>query len=116
MYREIRARARRSDNHLVSARSIGVRAKHDIEGNHRSEAPACHRCGLPLLADSEYCPFCERWLTEGTVTRILGNRRTRHAQPGERRLAGIPEHTVLMIGAALFALIAIISVVVAITT
>ena len=46
-----------------------MRAKHDIQGNHRSEAPACHRCGLPLLADSEYCPFCERWLAEGAVTR-----------------------------------------------
>jgi hypothetical protein len=100
----------------VSARSIGVRAKHDLEGNHRSEAPACHRCGLPLLADSEYCPFCERWLTEGAVTRILGNRRTRSRHIGERQLIGIPEHIVLMIGAVLFALIAIISVVVAIAT
>lgn len=93
-----------------------MRAKHDIEGNHRSEAPACHRCGLPLLADSEYCPFCERWLTEGTVTRILGNRRTRRTSLAQRGRAGIPEHTLLMIGAVLFALIAIVSVVVAITT
>ena len=66
---------------LVSARSSGVRAKHDIQDNHRSEAPACHRCGLPLLADSEYCPFCERWLAEGTMTRLLGTRRSRRARP-----------------------------------
>jgi hypothetical protein len=116
MYQELPARARRSNSHLVSARSIGVRAKHDIEGNHRSEAPACHRCGLPLLAGSAYCPFCERWLTEGTVTRILCDRRTRRAHLGERQLAGIPEDTVLVIGAVLLALIAIISVVVATAT
>ena len=47
-----------------------MRAKHDVQDNHRSEAPACHRCGLPLLADSEYCPFCERWLAEGTMTEL----------------------------------------------
>lgn len=93
-----------------------MRAKHDIEGNHRSEAPACHRCGLPLLADSEYCPFCERWLAEGTMTRLLGNRRSRRVSTGERRLIGISEQTLLVVAGLLFALLAIASVVVAVTT
>ena len=93
-----------------------MRAKHDIQGNHRSEAPACHRCGLPLLADSEYCPFCERWLAEGTMTRLLGNRRPRRASTGERRLIGISEHTLLVVAGLLFALLAVASVLVAITT
>jgi hypothetical protein len=100
----------------VPARSIVVRAKHDIEGNHRSEAPACHRCGLPLLADSEYCPFCERYLTEGTVTRLLGSRRSRRARLDGHGVTGVSERTVLMVGAALFALVAVVSVVVAITS
>jgi hypothetical protein len=93
-----------------------VRAKHDIQGNHRSEAPACHRCGLPLLADSEYCPFCERWLAEGTMTRLLGNRRLRNGSTGRRQLIGISEHTLLTVAGLLFALLAIASAVVAITT
>lgn len=93
-----------------------MRAKHDIEGNHRSEAPACHRCGLPLLADSEYCPFCERYLTEGTVTRILGNRRTRTPHFSGGHSVRVSERTLLIAGAALFALVAIVSVVVALTT
>lgn len=93
-----------------------MRAKHDIEGNHRSEAPACHRCGLPLLADSEYCPFCERWLAEGTMTRLLGNRRSRRVSTSERRLIGISEQTLLVVAGLLFALLAIASVVVAVTT
>ena len=93
-----------------------MRAKHDVQGNHRSEAPACHRCGLPLLADSEYCPFCERWLAEGTMTRLLGTRRARRAPGAERRLIGISEHTLLVVAGMLFALLAVASVLVAITT
>lgn len=93
-----------------------MRAKHDVQDNHRSEAPACHRCGLPLLADSEYCPFCERWLAEGTMTRLLGTRRSRRTSTGERRLIGISEHTLLVVAGLLFALLAVASVLVAITT
>ena len=70
-----------------------MRAKHDIEGNHRSEAPACHRCGLPLLADSEYCPFCERWLTEGTVEKhvrsILSKLNLPEAADDHRRVRAV---------------------------
>lgn len=93
-----------------------MRAKHDIEGNHRSEAPACHRCGLPLLADSEYCPFCERYLTEGTVTRILGSRRAGTSRVGRGHSVHLSERTLLIAGTAVFTLVAIVSVVVALTT
>lgn len=93
-----------------------MRAKHDIQGNNRSETPACHRCGLPLLADSEYCPFCERYLSEGTMTRLLSSRRTRPLGPGERRILGVTEHTMLAIGIVLLAAVAVASLVVALTS
>ena len=93
-----------------------MRAKHDIQGNYRSEAPACHRCGLPLLADSEYCPFCERWLAEGTMRRLLGGRRARRASSEGTRILGIPEHVLLTVGVILLAAAAVASVVVAVAT
>jgi hypothetical protein len=91
-----------------------VRPESDVQGDHRSEAPACHRCGLPLLADAEYCPFCERWLDESAVSRVLGRRRT--AVPAPRRVAGVPERALLMVGAAVFAVAAVASVVAALAT
>ena len=90
-----------------------MRPESDVQGDHRSEAPACHHCGLPLLADAEFCPFCERWLDESAVTRILGRRR-QDAAP--RRVAGVPERALLMAGAALFAVAAVASVVAALAT
>jgi hypothetical protein len=93
-----------------------LRAKHDIQGNYRSETPACHRCGLPLLADSEYCPFCERYLSEGAMARLLGGRGARRLAPGERRILGIPEHTLLAVGVVVLAAIAVASLVVAVTS
>jgi hypothetical protein len=50
------------------------------------------------------------------MTRLLGNRRSRRASTGERRLIGISEHTLLVVGGLLFALLAVASVLVAITT
>jgi len=50
------------------------------------------------------------------MTRLLGNRRSRRTSTGERSLVGISEHTLLMVAGLLFALLAIASVVVAITT
>jgi len=92
-----------------------VRPEHDIQGNHRSEAPACHRCGLPLLHDAEYCPYCERYLDEGAVARILGRRRGPLVVNGRRRVVGVPERLLLFVGAAVFALAAVASVIAALT-
>ena len=43
-----------------------MRVESDRQGHHSSETPACHRCGVPLLADTTFCPYCERWLDEGS--------------------------------------------------
>jgi hypothetical protein len=91
-----------------------VRAKHDIEGNHSSETPACHRCGLPLLAGSEYCPFCERALVEGTVARLLGHRGLLHPAPGERAVLGVPQRVLFAVGALTCLGIAVACIVLAI--
>ena len=91
----------------------GVRAESDLQGHHRSEAPACHRCGLPLLAEARFCPYCERWLDEGGLHRLLSKRR---GEDGVRRIAGVSERLLLTVGLALFTLVAVASIVVAVAT
>ncbi len=90
-----------------------MRAESDLQGHHRSETPGCHRCGLPLLADAEFCPYCERWLDEGGLRRIL---RWRPGGTGDRRVIGLSEPLLLSVGLVLFALIAAASIVAAIAT
>jgi hypothetical protein len=92
-----------------------VRAESDLQGHHRSETPACHRCGLPLLADARFCPYCERWLDEGGITRILRRRSPTAAADG-RRIAGISERVLLIVGLTLFTLVAAASIVAAVAT
>lgn len=92
-----------------------MRAESDLQGHHRSETPACHRCGLPLLADARFCPYCERWLDEGGISRLLRRRGPAVAADG-RRIAGIPERLLLVIGLTLFTLVAAASILAALAT
>ena len=92
-----------------------MRAESDLQGHHRSEAPACHRCGLPLLAEARFCPYCERWLDEGGLPRLLTKRRG-WDEPGGRRLAGVSERLLLVVGLTLFTLVAAASIVAAVAT
>lgn len=94
---------------------IGVRAESDLQGHHRSEAPACHRCGLPLLAEARFCPYCERWLDEGGLPRLLSRRR-RVIEGGAGRIAGVSERLLLVIGLTLFTLVAAASIIAAVAT
>lgn len=89
-----------------------MRAESDLQGNHRSEAPACHHCGLPLLEEAGFCPFCERWQDEGRIGRLLN----RAGQPATAtgRVAGSSERVLLLIGLGVFALVATVSIVAAI--
>ena len=91
-----------------------MRAESDLQGHHRSEAPACHRCGLPLLAEARFCPYCERWLDEGGLPRLLATRR--RGKDGVRRVAGISERLLLAVGLTLFTLVAAVSIVAAVAT
>ena len=91
-----------------------MRAESDLQGHHRSEAPACHRCGLPLLAEARFCPYCERWLDEGGLPRLLTKRRGEDRDG--RRLAGISERLLLVVGLTLFTLVAAASIVAAVAT
>ncbi|MGE0026734.1 MAG: zinc ribbon domain-containing protein [Thermoleophilia bacterium] len=92
-----------------------MRAESDLQGHHRSEAPACHRCGLPLLAEARFCPYCERWLDEGHLPRLLTKRRGMEDREG-RRLAGVSERLLLVVGLTLFTLVAAASIVAAVAT
>ena len=90
-------------------RSTPVRSEADLQGHHRSdETPACHRCGLPLLAEAEFCPYCERWLNEGALPRLF-----RRRSPGGR-LRGASERIMLVAGLALFAIVATVSILAAV--
>ncbi len=87
-----------------------MRSEPDLQGHHRSdETPACHRCGLPLLAEAEFCPYCERWLNEGALPRLF---RRRSSQEG--RLHGASERIMLVAGLALFAIVATVSILAAV--
>ena len=94
-----------------------MRAESDLQGHHRSETPGCHRCGLPLLAEARFCPYCERWLDEGGLQRLWTRRRTSAtavAQKEEpRRIAGLSERLLLSVGLVLFAIVAAASLVAA---
>jgi hypothetical protein len=93
-----------------------VRAESDLQGHHSSETPGCHRCGLPLLADARFCPYCERWLDESGLQRLWARRRASSSQDGVRRVAGISERLLLSVGLVLFAAVAATSIVLAIVT
>ena len=93
-----------------------MRPESDLQGHHRSETPGCHRCGLPLLADARFCPYCERWLDEGGIQRLWHRRRTPAPAAEGRRIAGLSERLLLAVGLVLFALVATVSIVAAILT
>jgi hypothetical protein len=91
-----------------------VRAESDLQGHHRSETPGCHRCGLPLLAEARFCPYCERWLDEGTLPRLLARRRMGTSEG--RRIAGVSERLLLGLGLVVLTLVATGSIVAALVT
>ena len=88
-----------------------MRAESDLQGHHRSEAPACQHCGLPLLAEADFCPFCERWLDESRIGRLLH----RHAQGGGAP-APARERVLLLCGVGVFGLVALASILFAVVT
>jgi hypothetical protein len=68
-----------------------------------------------LLAEARFCPYCERWLDEGGLPRLLTKRRGSDEQ-GVRRLAGVSERLLLVVGLTLFTLVAAASIVAAVAT
>jgi hypothetical protein len=80
-----------------------VRTESDLQGHHRPDAPGCHRCGLPLLETSTFCPYCERSIHEGRVARII---HWRPAHSGEVRRPVVTETRALAVGFVLFGVVA----------
>lgn len=76
-----------------------MRAESDLQGHHRSGTPGCHRCGLPLMVDATYCPYCERWLEESPIRRLLAGRHALHGAAARERL-------LLVAGLVVFGLVA----------
>lgn len=73
-----------------------MRVESDRQGHHRSEAPACHRCGIPLLEDATFCPYCECPLDQ------------HHSEMLERRVSAptVVGRTFLGVGVVFFAVLA----------
>ena len=90
-----------------------VRTESDLQGPHHADAPGCHRCGLPLLASTDFCPYCERSIHEGAISRIA---HWRPAQMRDIRRPMITETRLLAAGFVVFALIAAASLVAALAT
>lgn len=80
-----------------------VRTESDLQHHHHSDAPGCHRCGLPLLESATFCPYCERSVHEGRIARILHWRPARDADPQQ---PVVTETRMLAVGFVLFAVIA----------
>ena len=87
-----------------------MRTKSDVHGPQPSETPACRHCGLPLFADARICPYCERRVREGVVSRLFGRGRRPAA---EATIAGVPERALLVATTAILAAVAVIGVVIA---
>lgn len=86
-----------------------MRVEPDRQGHYSSEAPACHRCGVPLLEETTFCPYCERWLDES------GEEHHRHRRTD---VAGgisalITQRALLTAGFVFFALVAAVCIVAA---
>ena len=81
-----------------------VRTESDLQGHHHADAPGCHRCGLPLLASTDFCP---------AISRIA---HWRPAQMRDIRRPMITETRLLAAGFVVFALIAAASLVAALAT
>ncbi len=64
-----------------------MRVESDRQGHHSQEAPACHRCGIPLLEDADFCPYCERSLDDGTTD--VKRRRATAPTMATRTLLGV---------------------------
>lgn len=96
-----------------------LRAESDLEGPdrgpNRSQIRGCGHCGLPLAPEVDFCPYCERWQDENALPRVLGGRRSARAD-GRKRIAGVPERILLVVGVALFTLVATASIVAAVAT
>lgn len=75
-----------------------MRVESDRQGHHSSEAPACHRCGIPLLEESTFCPYCERWLDD--TPHRTGANSVLHAA------SSMGQRTLLAAGAVFFAIVA----------
>jgi uncharacterized Zn finger protein (UPF0148 family) len=86
-----------------------VRVERDRQGHHSSEAPACHRCGVPLLAETTFCPYCERWLDDSEPAPV----ETSPVRSAVRVAETLGERTLLTAGIVLFAAIAAVCVAVA---
>lgn len=84
-----------------------MKPERGIQGHHRSETPVCHRCSLPLLADAEYCPYCEQPVELEHEPQLDDNRR----RPGR-----FSERAALAIGVTVFAVLAVATFVIALAS
>jgi hypothetical protein len=83
-----------------------VRVEPDRQGHHSSEAPACHRCGVPLLEETTFCPYCERWLDDpGDPPRAA-----RWADGAPHFASRLTERALLTIGFVFFSVVAAVCV------
>lgn len=65
-----------------------------------------------MLGEIDFCPYCERWQDDSAVPRLLSSR----SRGGSRRVAGLSERMLLVVGLVVFTIVAAASVVAVILT
>jgi hypothetical protein len=66
------------------------------------------------MADVRFCPYCERWLDEGPLRRLMTSWRRPRAEVSTRRIAGVSERVILTAGLVVFGLVAATCIVAAV--
>jgi len=66
------------------------------------------------MADATFCPYCERWLDEGPLRRMLPHRRRPPAALADRPRTRVVERALLVAGLVVFGLVAAACIVAAI--
>lgn len=93
-----------------------MRAESDLEGPdrgpRRSQTHDCEHCGLPLLGDADFCPYCERWQDDAALPRLFASR----SSESSRRFPGLSERMLLVVGVAVFTIVAAASIVAVVLT
>jgi len=66
------------------------------------------------MVDATFCPYCERWLDEGPLRRLVTSWRRPRAEVAARRIAGVSERVILTAGLVVFGLVAAMCIVAAV--
>jgi hypothetical protein len=66
------------------------------------------------MVDARFCPYCERWLDEGPLRRLMTSWRRPRTGVATRTIVGVSERALLTAGLVVFGLVAATCIVAAV--